>query len=230
MVDAAPVPDERMAMAYLSMAIGSGMNILVSGDGRQAMLAALHSLAPRHASVLTQFDSIRWGCSNTTRAIASSRMGVLRAAGDAVPDILVMELGNAGEARRAFSLARGGMGLIVGMQLRSRPAAGQLWRILDANQMGALDVHVRCDQGRISSITEYRWLQNAELDSTEYRDIAAGYRNFVIFRNGRFTGRIAESKLASRLFSSRLTSGEAFIGGLHRTAEGITATAGFPTR
>ena len=229
MVDAAPAPDELMAMAYLSMAIGSGMNILVSGEGRKALLASLHSLVPRHSSVLTQSDYAGFGCSNTTRAIAHSGIGVLKAAEGMMPDVLVMELGNAREARRAFSLAREGMGLIVGMPLRGGPAARQLGRILNPNRIGALDVHVRCDQGRISSITEYRWLQNAELDSTEYRDIAAGYSNSIIFHNGRFTDRIGESKLASRLFSSRLMGKEQFIGALHMAADELSATAGIST-
>ena len=224
MADAALAPDERMAMAYLSMAIGSGMNMLVSGDGSKAMLAMLHSLVPRHSSVLSQFDYTGFGRSNTTRAIAHSGIGVLRAAEGMMPDRLVMELGNAREARMAFSLASAGTGLIVGMPLRGGPAARQLRRILNANRIGALDVHVRCEHGRISSITEYRWLQNAELNSTEYRDIASGYSNSIIFRSGRFTDRIGESKLASRLFSSRLMGTEAFLGALHRAADEMPST------
>jgi len=213
------------ALAYVWLALDSGVNMVISGapaSGKTTMLGAIASLIPHYSKLVTVEEEInelrfsepvfnvvslygsKYGATNTrAQVINALRMR---------PDRIIVGEIRGEEARELFAGANLGIpfittmhsgedGLSVIKKLMIRPMA------VEPRALSMLDVCIYMKQNGIrercvSSISEYRWLSRAETERGVETGDGDSVESSVVARDGATTEEAVSSSKAFLRYSS----------------------------
>ena len=198
-----PVPLDPTAIAYLWMAVELNLNILIIGEGVNGLINFLAGFILDYRTVLDLRDDSRSNGrinyatlsakSRDFRSIREKTIGIF-------PDRVIYETEN-GHVNDIFAMSRYGISFMAAA--RCGPC-NNLVKSLLSKQFGVsnsnihmLDIAVWAgSSGTVSKITEYKWLDRAEMIANKDRLASKRYSNMLIMGYGRvYSENLPESKV-----------------------------------